>query len=203
MTKIKICGLSRAEDIACVNEYRPDFIGFVFVEGSRRYVTPEQAARFRQALRPDIVPVGVFRDAEQAEILSLYERGVIEMAQLHGAEDASYVSSLRARGGVKIIQAFSANDESSVLRASASLADYILLDHGAGGTGTPFDWSVIWHLEHRRNRPWFMAGGINELNIRAALTLNPYCVDVSGGVETGGLKDERKIAALVRAAHGG
>jgi phosphoribosylanthranilate isomerase len=204
MTKIKICGLTRPEDVASVNRYGPDYIGFVFVENTRRRVTQEQAARLKRALRPDIVSVGVFRNADPLEIVALYEKGVIEMAQLHGDEDTSYVSDLRARGGMKIIQAFGVNDEADALRASASLADYVLLDHGGGGTGIPFDWDVTRRVMRTRwNRPWFIAGGIEETNIEEALSLKPHCIDVSGGAETGGVKDGKKIAALVLAAHGG
>jgi phosphoribosylanthranilate isomerase len=94
MTKIKICGLFREEDIIFANEAAPDFIGFVFAE-SRRQVSATQAARLRSHLRPDIVPVGVFVNAPAEEIAALYRDGIIAIAQLHGTEDAAYIHRLK------------------------------------------------------------------------------------------------------------
>jgi len=198
MTKIKICGVSRPEDIEYVNEAGPDYIGFVFAE-SRRRVRVAQAAALRQALRAGIVPVGVFVNADIDEIAALYEQGVIEAAQLHGAEDESYVATLRAHSRVPIIKAFSIAEEADILRASASPADYLLLDHGSGGTGAAFDWNLIERRTGRLKKPWFLAGGIEEANIQAALATKPYGVDISSGAETNGIKDREKIKRLVKA----
>ena len=95
MTRIKICGLTRPEDIEAVNACCPDYIGFVFWEKSRRYVTPEEAGRLRERLRPGIRTVGVFVDASAEEAAALLSDGTIDIAQLHGHEDASYVRTLR------------------------------------------------------------------------------------------------------------
>ena len=84
-------------------------------------------------------------------------------------------------------------------RALSSPADAILLDSGAGGTGTAFDWSLLREIR----RPWFLAGGLGPENVRSAVArLGPWAVDVSSGIETGGAKDPAKMAAFVKAVRG-
>lgn len=95
MTQIKLCGLSRPEDIAAANALKPDFVGFVFA-GSRRQVTPEAALRLRQLLDPAIPAVGVFVDETPEQVANLLNRGVIQIAQLHGHEDEAYLARIRA-----------------------------------------------------------------------------------------------------------
>jgi phosphoribosylanthranilate isomerase len=200
MTKIKICGISRQEDIEYVNEARPDYIGFVFAE-SRRRVSAAQALVLRKALHSGIVPVGVFVNAPADDIAALYEKGVIEVAQLHGTETESYIEALRTRVRIPIIKAFSIAEEADFLRASASPADYLLLDHGPGGTGAAFNWNLLKRQRGRPGKPWLLAGGVNEKNIQTALATEPYAVDISSGAETNGVKDRNKIKQLVKAAH--
>ena len=95
MTKIKLCGLSRLCDIEAANEIRPDYIGFVFSQKSKRYIRPEKAAELKKRLCPDIKTVGVFTDEKPENIAALLESGVIEIAQLHGLEDDKYVRQLK------------------------------------------------------------------------------------------------------------
>lgn len=197
--KIKICGLMEEADIACVNELMPEYVGFVFAPGSRRHLTDERAARFRKLLRPGITPVGVFVNEQPGRVAKLLTGGIIEAAQLHGQEDEAYVRRLRRMTSRPIIQAFSVNGPEDIVRAQRSLADFILLDQGAGGSGRAFDWS----LAERIDRPWFLAGGLSEENVAAALEkLSPYGVDVSSGVETLGKKDPAKIRAFVERVRG-
>ena len=94
MVKIKICGLRRLEDIEIVNKYKPDYIGFVFAD-SKRKVSYELASQMKNNLSSDIVSVGVFVDAPQDEILDLYNRKIIEVAQLHGSESEDYINNLK------------------------------------------------------------------------------------------------------------
>ena len=97
-TKIKICGLSRQEDIVYANRVKPDYIGFVFWEKSRRYVNRERAVLLKHALNPDIPAVGVFVNAPCGEVTDLLESGVIDLAQLHGdetEEDIQYRAQVR------------------------------------------------------------------------------------------------------------
>ncbi len=195
MTKIKLCGLTRPEDIAAANTLEPDFVGFVFAPKSRRYVTGEQAQMLRKQLSSAIQAVGVFVDEEPEQVAALLEAGVIDLAQLHGREDEDYLKRLRALTGKPIIQAFPVKTPTDLERAQSSSADYILLDSGAG-TGIPFDWALLTSVR----RPYFLAGGLGPDNVAQAIRfLHPWGVDVSSGIETGGMKDFHKMAAFVAA----
>ena len=191
MSAVKICGLFLERDIDCVNEAMPDYIGFVFAK-SRRQVSEAQAGRMRARLAPGIVPVGVFVNAPVEEVAGLYRRGVIQIAQLHGAQSEAYIAALQKACGVPVIRAVRVDGRADILKAQDTLAKWLLLDSGAG-CGKPFDWTMIPPLE----KPWFLAGGVNEENIAAALALRPFCVDISSGAETNGYKDKDKIMRLV------
>jgi len=196
MTKIKICGLFREEDIDAANEALPDFIGFVFAS-SRRQVDYRAAAKLRARLADAITPVGVFVNAPAADVTALFRDGVIGMAQLHGAEDAVYIAVLRGLCAVPVIKAIRAGHA-----APFSGPDYFLLD-AAAGSGETFDWQVLENAELRRDgpllagKPWFLAGGLGLHNIGEALALEPWGVDLSSGVETDGKKDRSKMFALI------
>lgn len=226
MTKIKMCGLRKLEDIEAVNEWKPDYVGFVFAPESRRYVTVEQAAELKDHLDPQIQTVGVFVDEAPERVAVLLNQGVIELAQLHGSEDEEYLVRFRELTHKPVIQAFRILSREDVVRAMKSSADEILLDSGAG-TGSTFNWEVL-RMESgydraidaekdgerafctKRNRekslyaeetrPYFLAGGLNPQNVTEAIRqLHPYAVDVSSGIETDGSKDREKIAAFVTA----
>lgn len=200
MTKIKLCGLTREEDIAAANGLAPDFIGFVFARKSRRYVDQETARRLKLLLSPKIRAVGVFVNETPEIVASYLNEGIIDIAQLHGQEDETYISRLRALTGRPLIQAFRIDHPEDISRALQSTADYILLDAGAGGTGKNFDWSLL--KDTNIPRPWFLAGGLNPENAADAIRqLRPWAIDVSSGIETGGKKDGTKMAAFVTAVH--
>ena len=195
MTKIKLCGLSRVCDIEEANRLQPDYIGFVFAKKSRRCVTAEQAGELKKLLRPEIRAVGVFVNEAPEAVAALLNSGVIDLAQLHGSEDAEYIRRLRDLTDSPLIQAFKIRSKEDLIRAEASAADEILLDAGAG-TGTVFDSSLLRNMERR----YFLAGGLNPENVREAIRdLHPYGVDVSSGIETDALKDGTKMAAFVAA----
>lgn len=196
MTKVKVCGLTRAEDIAFANELKPDYIGFVFAKKSRRCVTPERAAELRRALSGEITPVGVFVREPMETILALLESGVIGIAQLHGGESAEDVRALMQRTDRPVIQAFRVASAADVERAAESPANLVLLDNGDGGTGEAFDWSLIEGIK----RPFFLAGGLSAQNVGAAIACcRPYAVDSSSRLETDGAKDYLKMKAFVEA----
>ena len=198
MTKIKICGLSRPEDIRYVNEAKPDFCGFIIgVPRSRRNVSPETVRTLRRMLHKEICPVGVFVNGDPQIIATLVWDGTLSMVQLHGQEDDAYIAALRREITVPIIKAFSVHSREDVQRAEQSSADYILLDHGKGGTGQTFEWSLL----HGLSRPYILAGGLNPENLPAAIgRLRPWGVDLSSGVETDEIKDRNKILAAVQVA---
>ena len=196
MTKIKLCGLSRPQDIEATNQLRPDYIGFVFAPQSRRYVSPGAAARLRRQLAPNIKAVGVFVQESPENAAALAAKGIIDLIQLHGNEPEDYIRRLRSLTGAPIIKAFSIAGPQDVREAQESSADFILLDSGSGGTGNAFDWELIREIK----RPYFLAGGLTVHSAaRAVKALSPYGVDVSSGIETDGKKDRKKMAAFVRA----
>ncbi len=199
-TKIKICGLSRPCDAGFVNRAAPDYAGFVFCERSRRNVSAGQARALREAVSPSIRTVGVFVNAAPEQIIPLYREGIISIIQLHGSEDDGFIARLRdALPGAEIWKAFQVRTPNDLDAAKACTADRVLLDSG-GGTGARFDWSLI----GRFPRPFLLAGGLTPENIPDAIfRLHPYGVDVSSGVEAGGVKDEGLICAAVAAARGG
>ena len=196
MTKLKICGLTCEEDIAAVNEVKPDFAGFIIeVPSSRRNLSAEQVKVLVKGLDKEILPVGVFVDARPELPISLLRDGILWAAQLHGNEDEEYIEKIQNMTGKPVIKAFSIKTPEDVQRALRSPADYILLDQGTGGTGEPFDWS----LGPPVRRPFFLAGGIGFENLREAIsTLHPWAVDLSSSLETNGKKDPVKIRQIVR-----
>lgn len=195
MTKIKLCGLSRPCDIQAANELKPEYIGFVFAPGSRRYVTPERAAELKHLLSPDIRAVGVFVNEKPERIAALLHHGVLDMVQLHGDEDEAYIRQLRGLTDQPIIRAFRMNTADDIRRAESSSADDILLDSGTG-SGMMFDWNLLSNIK----RPYFLAGGLSPDCVgNAVKQLRPYAVDVSSGIETDGYKDRTKMAAFVAA----
>lgn len=194
MTKIKLCGLSRPADIECANELCPDYVGFVFAKGSRRYVTPEQAKILSGMLHRDIQAVGVFVDEDADTVVRLLSDGIIDIAQLHGHEDEAYIKALRTRCENHVIRAFRMTKEEDAAAVMASSADFVLLDPGAGD-GRTFDWSIAKQV----TRPFFLAGGLDCDNVRDAVrALAPYAVDVSSGIETDGVKDPDKMKEFAR-----
>ena len=195
MTKIKLCGLSRECDIEAVNELKPEYVGFVFAARSKRYVSPDQAAALRSLLAPKIQSVGVFVNEKPERIARLMDQGIIDIAQLHGQENETYIGHLKRLTGRQIIKAYCIETAEDIKKAEQSTADYVLLDSGQG-SGTRFDWELLKLMK----RPYFLAGGLSPENVAAAAAmLHPFAVDVSSGIETDGVKDREKMAAFVAA----
>lgn len=195
MTKIKLCGLSRSCDIEAANELLPEYIGFVFAPQSKRYLTPEKAANLKRLLNPNIQTVGVFVNENPENIAYLLNNGTIDVAQLHGNEDETYINQLRQLTEQPIIKAFRIESANDMEAADRCTADYVLLDSGAG-TGTVFDWKLIQSIK----RPYFLAGGLGVDNVtKAVKLLHPFAVDVSSGIETNGVKDPTKMAEFIAA----
>ena len=196
MAKLKICGLTCEEDIAAVNEVKPDFAGFIIeVPSSRRNLSAEKVKVLAKGLDREILPVGVFVNAAPELPISLLRDGTLWAAQLHGQEDEDYIEKIQNMTGKPVIKAFSIKTPEDVQRALRSPADYILLDQGTGGTGEPFDWSLVPPVR----RPFFLAGGIGPENLRNAVsTLHPWAVDLSTSLETQGQKDPIKIRQIAK-----
>ena len=165
MTKIKICGLKRTEDISYVNELLPDFAGFVFAKSSRQ-VDAKKAAELKKQLSPKIKAVGVFVNAEPEFIAELYQQQILDLAQLHGDETADYIHRLKnLYPSLPLIKAVRVQSTKQILEAEKLPCDYLLLDtwqkDSYGGSGKTFDRSLIPPLA----KPWFLAGGLNAENI--------------------------------------
>ncbi len=202
MTKIKMCGLFRGEDINYVNEIKPEYIGFVFYKKSHRYVDFEKAARLKEKLDKSIKAVGVFVDEDISFIKSLVHENIIDVIQLHGKEDASYMQKLRTDSelaNTPVIKALQVKDNSDDLedyfREFDPFVNFYLIDSGMG-SGSSFDWKLI----KKPSKPFFLAGGLSISNIEEALsTVDPYAVDVSSGIETLKVKDFDKMKQFAQA----
>lgn len=198
MSKIKICGLSRECDVDAVNTAKPDYIGFVFADKSKRKVSPETALRLKKKLDKNIKGVGVFVNNDIDFVVSLINWGIIDIVQLHGDEDENYINLLKSKINVPVIKAVRVKNTEDILNGDKLSVDYLLLDtyikNEYGGSGKVFDWSLIPQI----SKPYFLAGGLNTENILSAKKVNAYCLDVSSGVETDGKKDKNKIIEIVK-----
>ena len=195
MTRIKFCGLTRKCDIEAVNELGPEYIGFVFWPRSKRVVTREQASELKAMLDPSIKAVGVFVDEDIEVVKALLNDDIIDIAQLHGSEDGTYINDLKMSTGKPVIKAFKIRSEDDGRQAEESPADMVLLDSGMG-TGKTFNWEIIKGVK----RPFFLAGGLAPDNAAEAIReLHPYALDVSSGIETEGIKDTKKMADFYEA----
>ena len=205
MRKIKICGLFRDCDIDYVNEAMPDYIGFVFAK-SRRQVSAVWAEAMRPRLRSEIIPVGVFVNESLSKVAELLNDNIIELAQLHGNENETYIQELKTLTDKPIIKAVRVLSQQDIEGAQDTIADFLLLDNGTGGTGESFDWSLVSNLknQNQNQKPFFLAGGLKAGNLEQAIAAtSPYAVDISSGVETDGLKDRAKILEIVRRMRNG
>lgn len=216
MTKIKICGITRAEDAHYAAELGADFLGFIFVPDSPRYIDPRRAAKIiaqvqwsgGKGTRHDGRPVesqplhcvGVFRDASVEEMRRVCGIAGNEYVQLHGNEPDEAVREV----GKPAIKGVHVGETVPVVATSA---EWLLFDtqHAnlpggdgprSGGTGRTFDWSLLARLP--RSKPFFLAGGITPDNVGDAIrAVRPDAIDVATGVESApGVKDHGKLRKL-------
>ncbi len=193
--RVKLCGLMRPEDIAIVNEARPGYAGFILAAGRRRTLQPERMRELTQLLDPGILRVAVFLDQDREWIRELAREDLMDVIQLHGSESEEDILWLKERTGLSVIKAFQIRGIGDVEKARMSPADHVLLDHGAGGTGESFDWTLIREI----GRDFFLAGGLGPENVADAIRQTcPTAVDVSSGVETDGRKDRDKVQRFMR-----
>lgn len=207
MTKVKICGLKTLADVAKVNQYLPDYVGFVFAN-TKRFVTDEQAFEMKQALDGRIKAVGVFVDEPLAHVVRLCERGIIDIAQLHGSESEDYIRELKQKTDTCVIKATRVQTPEQVSQVMSDEADYMLFDTykkgELGGTGVRFPLEILEKslqdikAQGRAVKPFFLAGGLNCENVAEVIGRTEcFAVDVSTGVETDGVKDGAKIKQFI------
>ena len=225
MTRIKLCGLTRIQDIEIANKLKPEYIGFIFWDRSSRNVSAIQAARLKGKLDPEIKAVGVFVNAPAEQVISYYNVGIIDIAQLHGNENEEYIKKLHD-AGLTVIKAFkmkktgeninlagNANIETpekptgnaitetygkstdDVITEAVKSSADYIMFDPGKGEGATFNWQLIKGIK----REFFLAEGLIPENIEKAVeTVQPFAVDVSSGIETNGHKDPDKMAAFVK-----
>jgi phosphoribosylanthranilate isomerase len=201
--KIKVCGITNAEDAAMAIAAGADALGFIFYRNSPRYIEPTAAAHIIGTLPPLVTPVGVFVNEELKVVRDLMDSCGLALAQLHGDETASYCMEL-AR---PVLKAIRVKDRASFLalaeyKGRAGVRGFIVDTYAKeayGGTGQVMDWSLA--AEAAKTTTLILAGGLTPDNVSQAIrTVRPYGVDVSSGVESApGKKDPDKVRAFVEA----
>jgi len=201
--KVKVCGLTREEDALFAAECGADFLGFIFVEDSPRFMDADRVATIANAVRARSNPpkfVGVFRNASQERMREVASRAALDLIQLHGTERDDDIRTL----GVPAIKTLHVSSELPETTAHAN-ASWLLFDtyndRLAGGMGKRFDWSLLTLYE--RTKPFFLSGGITPENAAVAIsTVRPDAIDLASGVESSpGVKDHAKIAQLFERVH--
>ena len=214
MTKVKICGIRDLEAARAAAEAGADFIGLVFVPERHRRLEPEAAGAIVAELKDSSATapsvVGLFADQPLEEVNRTIEACGLDLAQLCGTESLDYCQQIHA----PVIKVLHIPDSSSSQAQTGELAERIkshrdagnlvpldrLVEGLQGGTGEGFDWSIAAQLS-RRGNTFLLAGGLSPENVaQAVATVRPWGVDVSSGVETGGVKDHQKIRAFIRNA---
>jgi len=207
--RVKICGLTRPQDMDAVVQAGAAYVGLNFFAPSPRALNPQQARAIALAAPPGLARVGLFVDAEDAEIEAVLAEVPFDMLQLHGHESPARVAELRARFGLPVIKAVGIATEADLpaLAEQGRVADMLLVDAKPapdaalpGGNGLAFDWRLI--AGRRWPVPWMLAGGLTPQTVAEAIRLTgARQVDVSSGVEAApGVKDAARIAAFVAAA---
>ena len=216
--KVKMCGISKIETIPAVIEANPDYMGLVFAP-SKRQVTVDQAKTLVEELhkqyanrynrdaeqysnqtlihQESIKTVGVFVNETVESLLKIAKEVKLDVIQLHGDEDESFIQTLKEQSNVEVWKAVQVRSAADAEAWIDSSADMLLFDayhkDERGGTGEVFDWSCLDVFE----RPFMLAGGIDSTNVaRAIRTVRPYGIDISSGIETDGVKDDEKIKAF-------
>lgn len=199
MVKIKICGITNLDDALMAVEAGADALGFVFVQGSSRYILPDQAADIIRRLPPFVQSVGLFVNAELVTVNAYADRCGLDLIQLHGEETPDFCAAVKRR----IIKAFRVKESSSLDHIrNYEVAGYLLdawspVAHG--GTGTTFNWEIA--ARAVAGHSIILAGGLTPENVAEAVAkVNPYAVDVSSGVESApGKKDAGLVSRFIRA----
>ncbi len=199
--RVKICGITRAEDALAAVDAGADALGFMFVEASPRCVTPEQAAGILRELPPFVARVGVFVNPSAHKVRAAIAETGIDTLQFHGEETPAFCRQF----GLRVIKAFRVRDAESLKPLSDFRSETWLLDSFVagkhGGTGAVFNWDLAAQAVKQGGRV-ILAGGLTPENAADAVRrVRPYALDVSSGVELApGRKDTAKVRAFIAAA---
>ncbi len=206
MVKVKICGITNKEDAMAAVKSGCDGLGFIFYHKSPRYISPEKAREIIFTLPAGIVKIGVFVNNREKSIKDIARKCSLDMLQFHGRQTPEFC---RRFSGYKLIKVFRIKDRirpAEVLRypAFAYLFDTFRSEH-FGGTGRIFNWKFLTEDLAAFKKPVFLAGGLNELNVLAAVkTVKPDWVDASSSLETKpGWKDHQKVKKFIVNAKSG
>jgi phosphoribosylanthranilate isomerase len=199
--RIKICGLTRQEDVSFAESMGAWALGFIFYKNSPRYISPDRVGQL-MVRSPEVLKVGVFVDVSKEEILQTVKTAKLTAIQLHGDETPAFCSDLKsALSGQKLIKAFRLQSEDELSHLPAySMCDARLVDAfeagKPGGTGRLARWDLA--TKAKVNGDLILSGGLNTDNIAQALgQVRPYGFDVSSGVENSpGIKDHAKIRSF-------
>lgn len=205
--KVKICGVTRAEDAAGIAAAGIEFIGLNFWPSSKRYLPAERAPEVAAAARAAgaVRLVGVFVNARVDEVVAIARDSALDAIQLHGDESPAELAAIHRLTGCSMWKAIPVGRPGDLSQLDVWPADAILLDTptaGRGGSGRVFDWTLA--RDARRTYPrrqFVLAGGLGPDNVRAAIdAVSPWAVDVASGVESApGIKDPAKLAAFLAA----
>jgi len=202
-TRVKICGLTRQEDVDAAVRAGADAIGLVFYSPSPRHIEIELAVELVRHIPPFVSVVGLFVNASTAEVNAVLDKVAIDLLQFHGDETEEFCISF-AKPYIKAVRV-AAREDIELADRNYKSARGLLLDtyvaETPGGTGQSFDWSLI---PQQTTNPVILAGGLNPANVATAIQqVHPYAVDVSGGVEASkGCKDHDKIIAFINEVKG-
>ncbi len=195
---VKICGLTRREDVEVALGAGADALGFILWPGSRRAVTPAHVASIARDVPAGVLTVGVFVDASLDEIRAARDVAGLRAVQLHGSEPVSYAGAL----GGRVLRALGveADGEFDAWPADVLMVVDAIDPVSRGGTGTTIDWTRAARMARRRRT--LLAGGLTPANVAEAVTtVRPYGVDVASGVEQApGVKDAARVRDFVAAA---
>jgi indole-3-glycerol phosphate synthase/phosphoribosylanthranilate isomerase len=200
--KVKICGITRLEDAQFCVDQGVDYLGFIFYEKSKRYISPANAKKIIEKIKQknqSVNFIGVFVNEEKEQLLQTMTDCSLDFVQLHGEEDESYFSDIKD----KTIKAFRVEDQMNQFQIdhiNRCKAKGVLLDtyskKARGGTGKSFNWRNIKDINHDN---LFLAGGLTPENVQAALDYKPDVLDINSGVELSpGIKDHEKIEIVMK-----
>ena len=202
MVKVKICGITNATDARFAAAAGADALGFVFVRGTPRFITPEKALPIIMDLPPLVQSVGVFMDAEASAVREMADFCGLDYVQLHGHESPATCEKLRA---LKVIKAFRIRSERDIKELDHYRVDAYLLDTHVpgvpGGTGECFDWEIA-RSGAALGKAIVLAGGLKPENVAEAVrAARPVAVDTSSGVEESpGKKSKGLVETFIRIA---
>ncbi|WP_175991355.1 phosphoribosylanthranilate isomerase [Bacillus sp. Marseille-Q1617] len=196
MTKVKVCGIQDLKAAQWAVDAGADAVGFIFAE-SRRRISVEKAAAISNSIHEGILKIGVFVNASKEELEDIVEKVKLDYVQLHGDESPAFCNSLN----VPYIKAVAVTEERDLNILPEYSGEFVLVDSGKGpyrgGNGTSFDWEYLKDYQSS-NHKLILAGGLKKDNVRMAVSIaKPYMVDVSSGVESGGIKDKEKILDFI------